>query len=277
LNRAVAIAATLALVAAGVLFVAAWRTERALQVRLEQRIPFPTSRARPCPAAGTKRLVILVLGQSNAGNHGAEEQLSPPASSPTVLVSNGRDCVLSGDPLPGATGRHRSVWTALASSLRSQGYSRELVFMPLAVESTTISDWTRLSSPLRATLERLLADSVAAGNRPDLIVWQQGEADAQKGTTADAYAQGLAALASIVQGTGAPVIVALSTRCGHDGPSAAIRSAIVATASARPDIRIGPDTDALGGPMRNHDCHFSASGLTEAADLWARALVEQVP
>jgi len=278
LKRAIAVAAVLALAAGAGVAVMRWRADDDLLARMAQRVPFPATDLEPCPAAGPKRLVILVLGQSNAGNHGAEEQPAPPASSPSVMISNGLVCALSTDPLPGATGRHRSLWTKVASNLRARGYGREIVFVPLAVDATAIADWTRPSSRLRAALERLLADSIETNIRPDLIVWQQGEADARAGTTTDEYARRLQALASIVRGAGvsAPMIVALSTRCGS-GPSAPIRSAIAKVASARTDISIGPDTDAIGEPMRNHDCHFSARGLNAAADLWARAVVDHYP
>lgn len=274
----IAIAAVLALAAGAWIAVTRWRADDDLLARLAQRVPFPATGLEPCPAASPKRLVILVLGQSNAGNHEAEEQLAPPASSPSVMVSNGLVCALSSDPLPGATGRHRSLWTGVASKLRARGYGREVVFVPLAVDATAIADWTRPSSRLRAALERLLADSAEANIRPDLVIWQQGEADARSGTTTDEYARRLQILASIVRGAGvsAPMLVALSTRCGS-GPSAPIRSAIAQVASTHTDISVGPDTDAIGASMRNHDCHFSARGLDAAADLWARALVAHAP
>lgn len=254
------------------------KAERDLLGRLEQRVPFPSAGVEPCPTSSARRLVILVLGQSNAGNHGAEEQPTPSVASPAVMVSNGRACVLSRDPLPGATGRHRSLWTEVASSLRARSYQREIVFMPLAVDATTIDEWTRSSSRLHAALEQLLADSVAAGVQPDIVLWQQGEADAQRGTTTTAYAQGLQRLVSIIRGAGvdAPIVAALSTRCGRSGPSAEIRSAVAGVAATRSGIRIGPDTDALDESMRNHGCHFRVRGLRAAADLWASVLIDQM-
>lgn len=271
--------AVLAFAAGAWLVTQHWRAERALLARLDQRVPFPAIGVRPCPPPGTGRLVILVLGQSNAGNHGAEEQPPPPTSSTWVLISNGRECARVGDPLPGATGRHRSLWTQVAEKMHAIGYTREIVFMPLAVESTSIADWTHTTSPLRAALQHLLADSVSARMRPDLIVWQQGEADARLGTPQDEYARGLEALLSIIRSSGieAPFVAALSSRCGTAGPSDAIRSAIANVASSHSNVVVGPDTDAIGGKMRNDECHFTARGLAVAAALWASALRVLVP
>lgn len=276
MKRAIAVAAVLALAAGAGVAVMRWRADDDLLARMAQRVPFPATGLEPCPAAGPKRLVILVLGQSNAGNHGAEEVT--PRTTPTVMVSNGRQCARSGDPLPGATGRHGSLWSRVASTLQAGGYGREIVFTLLAVDATDIAEWTRPSSPLREALERLLADSVAFGIRPDVVVWQQGEADAQRGTTSAAYALGLQTLASIVHGAGvnAPIIAALSTRCGRTGPSKTIRAAIAAVASPHSGIWIGPDTDAIDESMRHHGCHFSTRGLDEAAALWARVLMTRI-
>jgi len=217
-----------------------------------------------------KPLVILALGQSNAGNHA---QLAQTIQQPIQLVADGH-CVLASAPLPGGTGRGGSVWQWLPQHLHAMGVTRPVVMSVLAVEATTINDWTRRGSLLHQRLIAQLHQMSQLGLAPNAILWQQGEADARVNTSAAAYAAGLDALAGTLksQGVQAPVFLALSTVC-RAASHAGIRAALILHANAGGIFRLGSDTDVLQGQVMRHDgCHFSSMGEHSAAQLWAIAL-----
>ena len=224
----------------------------------------------PCWREGDQApLVLLVLGQSNAGNHGAV----PTGSGQLAQVFVGSGCQMIGAPLPGGTGRRGSIWSGLPAQLRRLGLERPVVIALLAVDATSMEEWAAGSGPLAARLDQTVKRLHAARLRPDWVLWQQGEADARAGTTDVAYAKGLRQLRSRLRAAGvtAPLLAARSTHCrGADGTG--VRAAIGHVAAADGDVLLGPDTDSLTGPYRHGDCHFSQLGLEAAAAMWAQAI-----
>lgn len=222
---------------------------------------------------GAAPLVLLVLGQSNAGNHGLAGQ----SRSLSVQVMDAGVCAVATDPLPGATGRGSSLWSLLPDKLRELGLTGPVVLQLLAVDATTLDDWVRDGSPLRQRLQTTLAANARSGLSPALVLWQQGEADARAGTSAQAYRQGLQALASLLaeQGIAAPVLLAQSTVC-RSAPAAPLRQAVGALISQDTRFAAGPDTDALNQAGQRHDgCHWSDAGRTAATQAWANAIAGQ--
>jgi peptidoglycan/LPS O-acetylase OafA/YrhL len=212
-------------------------------------------------------LVLLALGQSNAGNQGPPLPGSPVAT----VFADGR-CYRAHDPLPGATGEGSSIWSRLSALIQSTDPSRSVIIAVIGVESTEIAAWTA-HGPLRDRLKSTLAALAAADLAPAAVLWQQGEADAQIGTTAEDYVASFTELMEILKagGINAPVLVAQSTYCrtdGHGVIARAQRRAIAQTPGAFP----GPDTDRLRGDRRKDGCHFSQQGLDESSRLWLRAL-----
>lgn len=249
---------------------AAWpaRAPDRLQAKLAAiRQPVPHSSV-PCAALLAERpLRLLVLGQSNAANHG-DAAAAGSSVAPVALLANGQ-CYRSRAPLPGATGEGGSVWPQLVQELQAAG-GRPVLLSVVAVDGTSIADWTGPGALQRHLGEQLDAMR-AAGMQPDLVLWQQGEADARDGTDQASYGAGLTQLRSLLaqHGVQAPLVAALSTYCpGSDGR--AVRQALQAQAAAGL-LQLGPDTDTLQGSLRN-GCHFSADGLQAAAQLWAQHL-----
>lgn len=272
--------ALLVLAAAAALW--SWRSARATQVAqasLEARIaairPAPAdARSEPCADWRAQQpLVLLALGQSNAGNHGD----AGPAPTPVRLVHDGR-CLWASDPLPGATGDGGSIWSRLPPRLAAQlpepWRQRPVVLAVLAVDATPLHDWVRADSPLHARLLRAAGDLTATGLAPSLVLWQQGEADARNGTPAAQITAELNAFTGLLAGAGiqAPWMLALSTVC-RSTPQAGVRSAVQQLTRDGRRFVPGPDTDTLAGAaMRRDGCHFTATGLDSAADLWTTAL-----
>lgn len=161
--------------------------------------------------------------------------------------------------------------------LEGQLRGRALIVTQLAVESTTIADWTE-AGPLRDYLRAELQGLARNGLSVDVTLWQQGEADARAQTSAAAYRKGLDQMLRWLEANGvhAPFIAALSTYCpGSDGRK--VREAIHQFASSHNNVALGPDTDALQGNMRSGGCHFSAAGLSAAATGWAATLRSYMP
>jgi hypothetical protein len=206
--------------------------------------------------------VLLVLGQSNAGNHGTGRG----ASTRGVVWHAGR-CYAIADPLAGATGDGGSVWSRLADDLASPN----LVLVVFAVDATRISDWT--AGSVGAHLDALIDDVRRHGIAVSAVLWGQGEADARASVTRDDYARELESLVRRLRerGIGAPILVARSTRCRNTG-SAAVRDAVALVAANTPGVVAGPDLDALDEATRADGCHFNAAGLQRAALLWRDAL-----
>lgn len=243
-----------------------------LDARLAQ-IVAPGTHPIPCSdVAATRPLVLLALGQSNAGNHGAPSARAAP---PVTLIAEGQ-CLTATDPLPGGTGTGGSIWQRLPALLSAPQGARPVVLSVLsvlAVDATSIADWTAAQSPLR---ERLAAH-VAAMRRldlaPALVLWQHGEADARGGTSAADYAAGLGRLAAALSeaGANAPIVLARSTIC-QSAPNGAIRSAIAASVANDRRFRLGPDTDTLSSDAFRTGCHLTADGLDSAAKMWAATI-----
>lgn len=265
-----AIASIAALAAYGL---AERRNGPSLSARLEQIVPVTRHREISCAeVAASHPLVLLALGQSNAGNHG-----SPPshAREPLTLIAEGK-CIKASDPLPGGTGTGGSIWQRLPAELAMQKYPQPVVLSVIAVDATTIDDWTDPLSPLGKRLNAHVASMRRLGLAPALALWQQGEADARIGTGANGYASGLSRLATALSEAGAtaPIILARSTVC-RSAPNTLIRSAIESIATSDRRFRLGPDTDTLSSGTFRNGCHLTSDGLDSAAKLWAAAIIGQ--
>jgi hypothetical protein len=163
----------------------------------------------------------------------------------------------------------------LPDALARSGVAQPIALSVLAVEGTSIGDWTDADSPLRQRLEAQVASMRRLGLAPAFVLWQQGEADALAGRDTAAYANGLTNLLASLDraGSDAPVLLARSTIC-RTPASVAVRAAIESTANGNRRFLLGPDTDALKDAVfRDKGCHFSSDGLSAAASLWAERIV----
>ena len=221
-----------------------------------------------CNALKSKRLmVVVVFGQSNAANHGETPQR---AANGVYSYYRGR-CFVALDPLPGASGDGGSVWTRLGDMIVARGMTEAVLFVPLAVTSTRIDQWTtgELRERLSTTI-KLLNDQ---GFNITHLLWHQGEADAKAHTSAADYQRSFRVLLATIreQGVKAPIYVSLATQCGAT-PDKTIREAQSSLVDPAQRILPGPDTDALGDEFRMQRCHFSDRGLARAASLWFDSL-----
>ncbi|MDH0867777.1 sialate O-acetylesterase [Mitsuaria sp. GD03876] len=230
--------------------------------------------APDCGAAfgNEQPVVVMVLGQSNAANHA--DPIPPSAAPvPPMPVLHLGGCGMAGAPVPGGTGTGGSLWPAVHQALGGRWQGHPIVWSVIAVEGSSIAEWTAPDSALRGYWQQQV-DRIKGTRWPvAAVLWQQGEADARDRTAMADYRDALAALRAGIaaRGVDAPWWIARSTYCPpHDGGQVreAVRELLVIPGSG---FREGPDTDALSLPMRN-GCHFTVDGTARAAALWAQAL-----
>jgi hypothetical protein len=77
-----------------------------------------------CPSQDEKAVVLLLVGQSNAGNHQAQRHQS--ADNGVVNFVDGR-CYRAASPLLGADGQKGETWTLLGNKLVRSGLFRTLI------------------------------------------------------------------------------------------------------------------------------------------------------
>jgi hypothetical protein len=247
-----------------------------LAIKLEKIIRVDAEVIISCEKlAAQKPIVILALGQSNAANHGAR---GIDADVPVALIADGK-CVMAVDPLPGGTGVGGSIWYRLPRHFVKLEPRQPIVMSVLAVDATSIAEWTNDKSLLRERLSQQLKSMQALGLAPKFVLWQQGEADAIIGTSQLDYSAGLDKLAGILdqEKVNAPIVVALSTVCRTE-PNPMIRAAIEEKVAANRRFQLGPDTDYdIHEGLRSKKCHFSSEGLDHAAQLWASTIASLIP
>jgi hypothetical protein len=237
--------------------------------------PLPFHRAVDCAAMPReRRMVLLVLGQSNSANH-AETRA---AGGPGIYSWHDGLCYEARDPLPGASGDSGSLWTRLGPLLRERSAAETVLFVPLGISTTSMAQWDRhpvLVGRLESTARALAAARIEVTH----VVWYQGEADSFKGTPSADYRRDFGRVLARLRALGiaAPVYVALATLC-QKRSNPAVREVQRALPAELPDVRPGPDMDALFGPANRYNgCHFGTTSAPLAAEAWRRALMNELP
>jgi carbohydrate esterase-like sialic acid-specific acetylesterase len=217
--------------------------------------------------------VLLIIGQSNGGNHGETRSTAHRA----VFNFNFFDglCYRACDPLLGATGDGGSPWCILGDDLIADGFAPSILLCPLSVGGSTVAEWAP-----GGTYQHRMTYGIArlrqAGFEPSYVFWHQGEADALYGTQADDYIKAFRALVGSLRDLGirAPIYVANASYFaipdGYAANQAIIRRAQQSLISPQQGILSGPDTDLIRD--RFDGCHMGTAGLREHAQMWRQSL-----
>jgi hypothetical protein len=221
----------------------------------------------------TRAAVIMTLGQSNAANSG-ETRHVPGGGVYNFNFLDGK-CYEAKDPLLGASGTGGSVWTRLADKLVDSGEYDTVVLVPLAVGSSSVVDWAPAGK--YASRVTMGADAVASvGLKISHVLWHQGELDASRGMSADAYVGHLNSVIVALrdQGVDAPFFVAIATLCNRF-VNKNIAGAQMAIVDQKKGIFPGPNTDLLDRLIDRYDyCHLSDVGLEKHGAMWLDAITE---
>jgi hypothetical protein len=133
----------------------------------------PARIERPCATPSAKTAVIVVHGQSNAGNFGSARYTSREAVD-NFDPFTGR-CFAAADPLLGADGKGGSFATRLGDILIQAGRYDRVVVVPLAVGGISLSV---LNTEGADWITNAITKMNAAGLTPTHFLFQHGESDA---------------------------------------------------------------------------------------------------
>lgn len=231
----------------------------------------------PCPAREARMAVLLLIGQSQTGNHAAARHVS--AHGDRVAGRFAGTCQIAASPLLGTTGTWGESWTPLANAMIAAGVADRVVLVPAGIGATSISQW-RAGGRLNAMMLETVKDAQAA-YRITHVLWHQGENDFAEGTTAEAYREMFLSLVASLRAAGvdAPVFASVSSRCADgwtpDNPIAAAQRALP---GAAPGVHAGVDTDRLVGVEDRYDgCHFGSRAQETVAAAWLGILRAHPP
>ncbi|MBO4220813.1 sialate O-acetylesterase [Bradyrhizobium neotropicale] len=237
-------------------------------------------KAIACPQQTDRSAVLLLIGQSNAGNH-AGQRFRSEHGERVVNFFDGR-CYLAESPLLGSDGTSGEYWTQLGNLLLDRGSFDQVVLSPLAITGSEVSRWAP-----GGDLNRVITDTASQLGQKGYLVthvlWVQGEIDYVKGTNEKDYRDRFVSLVNSLRshGVAAPVYVAIATKClGASNGGTLFHSAdnpVARAQMALPDhganLRRGVDSDALLDDLdRYDDCHFSSTGQQKVASAWADLL-----
>jgi Carbohydrate esterase, sialic acid-specific acetylesterase len=225
-----------------------------------------------CPAQSARTAVILIAGQSNAANSGAQRHSTRYPD--RVLNFIGGGCFVAGSPLLGSNGFAGEFWTLVGDRLIGSGAFDKVILASVAVGGSRVEQWAQ-GGGLNATMNPLV-DDLTSHYRVTHVLWLQGESDYALRTDPGRYKeQFLSFVASLrADGVAAPVYISEATRCGPGWTDPnPIRTAQRELATSQPGLEPGVDTDTLVGSHDRYDaCHFADSGEIKAARAWAAIL-----
>ncbi len=235
-------------------------------------VGFPGKVEVACPVQTDRTAVVLAIGQSNAGNHGAEREISRHPGKVLNLFDG--KCYAAASPLLGTTGDGGEFLTPLGDQLIDDGLYERVLIVAAAVGGTPIARWRKggdLNDGALAVLKTL-----PAGYKVTQVIWHQGESDRDLGTTGAAYSASFASLLGTLRDAGvdAPVFIGITTICGRaqrDDPEIArAQAALVDNRS----VFLGANADGMleESDRQGDYCHLSASGQHKLAMAYAAAM-----
>lgn len=229
-----------------------------------------------CPKQTARTAVLLIAGQSNSANHGAE-QFSSAHSGKTFNYFAG-DCYPAASPMLGATGMRGESWTPLADRLIEAGLFDRVVIVTTGIGGTRIARWQE-GGDLNAMMLGVVAD-LQRRYRVTHFLWHQGERDLTLKTSSADYAASFRSLVASLRTAkvDAPIFISAGSRCGQPGDwkdEDAITTAQRGLVDPAKGLFAGPETNLLVPPENRYDrCHFAGIGQRTFADAWVRILTD---
>jgi hypothetical protein len=227
-----------------------------------------------CPRQTGRTAVLLIAGQSNAANSGAQRHTTRHPDKVLNFMS-GR-CYVAASPLLGSNGFAGEYWTLMGDQLIDAGVFDRVILAPLAIGGSDIAQWAK-GGALNTSMIPLVQNLVTH-YRVTHVLWHQGESDFALRTDPAKYkAQFLSFVDTLrANAVDAPVFVSTATRClpgwSDNNPIQAVQQEL---AESGPSFKPGVDTDRLlTAQDRYDDCHMANSGEVKAAQAWAALLAK---
>ncbi|MBB4191798.1 hypothetical protein GGE45_001472 [Rhizobium aethiopicum] len=233
-----------------------------------------------CPTQTDRTAVLLVLGQSNAANHGGQRYRSNYGA--RVVNAFDKRCFIAASPLLGSTDTRGEYWTLLGNKLIASGQNDGVVLASLAYSGSQVTRWAKGGdlNPVLIDTVKQLQDS---GYRITSVLWVQGEADLVHGTTGEDYQERFLSMIDTLRqhGVEAPVYISIASKCleptnggfkEHIPDNPIVRAQLALSKSGH-GIREGVNSDALlDGDDRYDDCHFGGTGEEKVSEAWLNLL-----
>ena len=239
--------------------------------RFGRLLAYPGKKEIACPVQDETTAVLLVMGQSNAGNHQGQRHQS--MDDRIVNFVAGR-CYRAASPLLGADGEKGETWTLLGGKLIQSGLYRNVILIPASVGGSSVRRWAK-----GGDLNKMMVAAIRSARtryRVTAVLWDQGATDFNLRTSEEQYRSKLKSVIDTVraEGVDAPFFITRCSRGGkgwsEDNPVARAQASL---ADARNGIFDGPNTDRDLTAIDFFDgYHFGASGQEKFADAWLQVL-----
>lgn len=224
----------------------------------------PVSVPAPPAQVALDQLTILVVGQSISSN--CNEHKFGPVDN---VFQVGRDGSIKAaqDPFEWADCSNGSMWMPLGKQLIDGGIAKKVVFMPIGVGGTKVSDWQD-GGVAYPKLGNVIAQIKAKGLHFDMAFWHQGSSDI--GTDPADYFNRLTSVVANIDAN-VPIgrwVIGLHSRCnGSYDPK--IEDAQRRFASlVGSNHYLGPNTNLIPDEMRIDGCHLTQQGQETMAAMW---------
>lgn len=223
----------------------------------------------PAVVPSERTAVIVIMGQSNSGNHCGTPRASTSSKVHNFNYLTG-GMYVAADPLLGGTGTAGAYGTYLGDKLISAGKYDRVVLATMAIGAAIATDFSA-SGPFAQNIKVMARRLGAVGLEPTMICYQQGESDNAEGTPAATITAALRSMVDVWRGEGvtAPVFIALTSTWPGYTNNAQVRLGQTNSWSSELGIYAGPDTDTIGAGGRDSGgLHFNNTGSDQHAALW---------
>jgi hypothetical protein len=220
---------------------------------------------------------FLVLGNSSAGNHHGETNRVSEREVYGLDFLRMR-CSKAADPLLGASGSGGSIWSRLGDQLIEKGFCRRVLFMPLALAGSEVTDWIPGASRhcrVALALSRLRKELCSPLLPFTAVLWHPGHVEKLSPHAYRLHCSDVVADLR-AQGIFAPVFVAVARekRLATKLVSQEADAGPLELGLVDPSLGVlaGPDLETIGEDMRIRGHRFSGRGLEHAAELWLEVI-----
>ena len=235
-----------------------------------------------CPLQNKSTAVVLVLGQSNSGNH-AEKKYKTQYPTRVLNYYLGK-CYSAESPLLGASGLEGEYLTPMADALIEGKNISDVIIVEKSIAGSTIDRWVKggdLFSNLVSTLTAL-----ESRYRVTQVIWHQGESDFLSDTPTEKYRQSFISLKETLGKIGikAPIFMFISTKCGYNTNWKVYNQVAVAQQSLidNREVFLGVDTDSTllksdrrpQSPSQEPNCHLSQQGQRKIAESISKTILK---
>jgi hypothetical protein len=239
-------------------------------------ISYPGKVEIPCPKQTKATTVLLLIGQSNSGNHAGQRYESTHGDK-VINYFDGK-CFIAASPLLGASGANGESWTLLGNKLISSGFADRVVLVSAGIHSSLIRRWAE-GGDLNGMLLAVM-DEAKSRYRITHVLWHQGESDFSNKTPQGDYVNMFISLVDSLRqnGLSAPIFPSVATKCGIV-PAWTLENPIAVAQQSlhgkERQIFQGVNTDLiLDSKDRYDDCHFSGTGQDKFANAWVEVLMK---